>query len=242
MGNFDDDESGFSPASERQIAKMSEVHNFAPAILDNLKILHQGTANKATLKIFRELRTQLYSRVAQRNFCCVVTSVQPGGGASYVASNLAAAIALDRAKTSVLVDCHFHSPSINPLLSAEANLGLTDFLAIEEMGIEFVIYASGIRRMRIIPSGKNPQGATEKLSSSKMRAFIRELKGRYPDRYIIIDAPSVGDLSADVRILAELADFVLLVVPSGRASEEEVKQAVETIGHERLAGAVFNSI
>lgn len=246
MGNFDDDEAdrrdNSSPASERQIAKMSEVHNFSAAVLDNLKVLHPATASKASLKTFRELRTQLYSHARHRNFSCLVSSVVPHGGGSYVATNLAAAIALDRAKTSVLIDCNFHSSSLAPLLSAQANLGLTDFLSIEEMGAEFVIYASGVPRMRLVPSGNNPQESTEKLSSSKMRAFLRELKARYPDRYIVIDGPAVGDLSADVRILAELVDFVVLVVPSGKVTDEDVGQAVETIGQDRLAGVVLNAV
>lgn len=228
--------------SEQQIAKMSEVHNFSSPDLDNLKVLHQGTSNENTLKIFRELRTQLYTRAGSKNFVCLVTSVCPNGGASYTTSNLAAAIALDKSKTSVVVDCNFYAPSMDTLLSAEANVGLTDYLSIQEMGIEFVLYASGIKRLRIIPAGSNTHGATEKLSSSKMAAFLRELKARYPDRYIIIDSPSVGDFSADVRILAQMCDFVVLVVPYGKVTDNEVKAAVDILGEKRVAGVVFNNV
>lgn len=228
--------------SARQIEKMSEVHNFSGAELDNLKILHQGTKNEETLKIFRELRTQVLTRSSNRNFVCLVTSVCPQGGASYVASNLAASIALDKSKSAILVDCNFYSPSLDPLLSAEANLGLTDYLAIDEMGIEFVLYASGIRRLRIIPAGKNIEGATEKLSTSKMKTFIRELKQRYPERFIIIDSPSVGDFSADIRLLAQLCDFVVLVTPYGKVTGPELQLSTEIIGEDKMAGIVFNNV
>ncbi len=228
--------------SEQQIAKMSEVHNFSAPDLDNLKILHQGSDNKRILKTFRELRTQVFARAGGKNFVCLVTSVCPKGGASYAASNLAAAIALDKSKTSVVVDCNFDAPSMDGLLSAEANLGLTDYLSVPEMGIEFVLYASGIKRLRIVPAGSKTHGATEKLSSSKMVSFVRELKARYPDRYIFIDSPSVGDASADVRILAQLCDFVVLVVPYGKASEAQVKASIDILGKERLAGLVFNNV
>jgi len=228
--------------SERQIAKMSEVHNFSGAELDNLKVLHQSSGNDNTLKVFRELRTQVYSRSEGKNFICMVTSVCPKGGASYVANNLAAAISLDKAKTSVVVDCNFYSPGAETLLSAEPHLGLTDYLSIEEMGIEFVLYASGVKRLRVVPAGKNPSGATEKLSSSKMRGFFHELKTRYDDRYIIIDCPSVGEFSADVRIMAELCDFAVLVVPYGKVSDSEVKASIDILGEHRVAGVVFNNV
>lgn len=228
--------------SEQQIAKMSEVHNFSGVELDNLKILHEDTENEKILKVFRELRTQVYARSEGENFVCMVTSVSPRGGASYTASNLAAAIALDKSKSSVVVDCNFYSPSVDGLLSAEANLGLTDYLSIQEMGIEFILYASGVKRMRIVPAGKNTHGTTEKLSSSKMASFLRELKSRYPDRYIIIDSPSVGDFSADARILAQLCDFVVLVVPYGKVNEEEVKASIDILGEDRIAGLVFNNV
>ncbi len=228
--------------SEQQIAKMSEVHNFSGPDLNNLKVLHEGTANEKTLKVFRELRTQLYDKAGSKNYVCLVTSVCPSGGASYTASNLAAAIALDKSKTSVVVDCNFYDPAMDDLLSAEANVGLTDYLSIQEMGIEFILYASGIKRLRIIPAGNNTHGATEKLSSSKMAAFLRELKARYPDRYVIIDSPSVGDFSADVRILAQLCDFVVLVVPYGKVTDSEVKNCIDILGEQRVAGVVFNNV
>lgn len=228
--------------SEQQIAKMSEVHSFSGSDLDNLKILHAGSDNAKVLKAFRELRTQLFDKAAGRNFVCMVTSVCPGGGASYTARNLAAAIALDKAKTSVIVDCNFYSPSVDSLLVAEANLGLTDYLSVQEMGIEFVLYASGIKRLRIVPTGNKVGGATEKLSSSKMVGFIKELKARYPDRYIVIDSPSVGDSSADARILAQLCDFVVVVVPYGKVSQAQVKSSIEMLGSKRVAGTVFNNV
>lgn len=228
--------------SAQQIEKMSEVHNFNSSELDNLKILHQSTKNEGSLKAFRELRTLVFTRSLNKNFVCLVTSVCPRGGASYVASNLAASVALDKSKSAILVDCNFYSPSLDSLLSTEAHLGLTDYLAVEEMGIEFVLYASGIRRLRIIPAGKNVDGAAERLSSSKMKTFIRELKQRYPERSVIIDGPSVGDYSADIRLLSQLCDFVILVTPYGKASGSNLLLSTETIGEERMAGVVFNSV
>lgn len=232
----------FSSKSEEQIEKMSEVHTFSDAELDQLKILRQGMRDEKVLKIFRELRTRLYSHAKGKNFACLVTSVSSGGGASYVAKNLATSIALDKTKTSVIVDCNVYDPSVEELLGAEANLGLTDYLSVRDMGVEFVVYASGIPRVRVIPTGNNVEIATERLSSSKMQLFVQELKARYSDRYVVMDGPAVSAYSADVRLLSGLCDFVVLVVPYGKATEAQVKAAIDTIGKDKLAGIVFNYV
>lgn len=232
----------YSSKSEEQIEKMSEVHSFTDTELDHLKILRQGMKDEKILKMYRELRTRLYSHAKGKNYVCMVTSVAGGGGASYVSRNLAAAIALDKTKTSVIVDCNFYSPSAEDLLGVESNLGLSDYLSVRDMGVEFVVYASGVPRVRVIPTGSNIEAATERVSSSKMQLFVQELKARYGDRYILMDGPPVGEYSADVRLIASLCDFVVLVVPYGKATDAQVKSAIETIGEERLAGIVFNYV
>ena len=73
-----------------------------------------------------------------------------------------------------------------------------------------------------------------------MAGFIDNLKTRYPDRYLILDAPPIG-VSAEARILTELSDLVVLVVPYGRVNEAQVAAAVDTIGEDRLAGIIFNN-
>jgi len=100
-----------SSKSEEQIQKMSEVHNFSGVERDHLKVLRQGMKDQSILKMFRDLRTRLYSHTDGENFVCMVTSVVGGGGSTYVSRNLATAIALDKTKTSVLVDANFYSRS-----------------------------------------------------------------------------------------------------------------------------------
>lgn len=232
----------YSSKSEEQIEKMSEIHSFSDTELDHLKILRQGMKDQSILKMFRELRTRLYSHSKGKNFVCMVSSVVEQGGASYVSRNLASAIALDKTKTSIIVDANFYAPSSEELLGAEANLGLTDYLSVRDMGVEFVVYASGVPRVRVIPTGSNIEAATERVSSSKMHMFVQELKTRYSDRYTILDGPSVGEYSADARLISSLCDFVVLVVPFGKATDAQVKSAIETIGKDKIAGIVFNYI
>jgi protein-tyrosine kinase len=233
-------ENGLNHASSQaHIARMSEVRQFTPAEFKALKIVHSGDEGSKHLKVFRDLRTQLMKRTERRNFVCMVTSVASGGG-SHVAANLAAIIALDKNKTSLLVDTNLYSPYAETLLPVPSQLGLTDFLEDPTAGVEDIVYASGIPRMRVVPVGNNREGGTEKLNSERTREFFAEIRSRYSDRYIIIDAPSAGEYDAEISILSEFCDFVVLVVPYGKATSSQLQAAVEKIGLQRLAGVVYN--
>lgn len=226
-------------SSAAQIAKMSEVRHFTAAEFDAMKIVHAGDEGSIHLKVFRDLRTQLMKQTDWRNFVCLVTSAAPGGS-SHVSVNLAATISLDKSKTSLLVDANLYSPYAEVLLPVPSQLGLTDYLDDSATGVEDIVYASGVPRMRVVPVGNNREGGTEKLNSPRMRDFFAEIKSRYPDRYIIVDAPSAADYDAEIRILAELCDFVVLVVPYGKVTESQLNASVDKIGRDRLAGIVYN--
>lgn len=227
-------------SSDARIEKMSEIHRFSRAELDHMKILYQGVSSEQRLKVFRDLRTRLYAKAGGKNFVCMITSVVPKGGSTYVVNNLAAAIALDKTRTSLVVDSNFYAPSANSLIVTDAEAGFTDYLDSPNMGLESIVYASGLPRVRVVPVGGNIEGATERLSSKRMYSFLEELKNRYPDRYILIDSPSVGEYSAEVRILASMCDLIILVVPYGKVTESQVQFCINAIGQKRLAGMIFN--
>ena len=222
------------------ISQMGEVDRFSDEELESLKIVSGRVQSKRILNIFRELRTQLLKRNNKKNFVCMVTSIKHKGGASYVATNLAAAFALDKAKTSMLIDANLYAPSLENLIIGDSDVGITDYLSDASLGVKDVVYATGIPRLRVVPIGENSEGAAEYFSSEKMTHFIEEIKERYQDRYIFIDSPPVI-ASSEARILSEIADMVVLVVPHGGATLEQVEEAVSVIGKDKLAGLIYNN-
>ena len=226
-----------------EIARMGEVDRFSIEELDRLKIISGSMQNSKILNIFRELRTQLLKKNKKnnkKNFVCMITSLSHGGGASYTASNLASVFALDKAKTSMLIDANLYSPSLDQLIIGDANIGITDYLSNTNLNIKDVVYATGIPRLRVVPIGGNSEGAAEYFSSDKMLHFIDEIRSRYSDRYIFIDSPPITE-SSEARILAEISDVVILVVPHGRATYDQVESAIQIIGKEKLSGLVYNN-
>ena len=91
---------------------MGEVDKFSASELERLKIINGTMGNVRILNTFRELRTQLLKKNDKKNFVCMVSSITHGGGASYVAKNLAAVFALDKAKTSMLIDANLRIGTI----------------------------------------------------------------------------------------------------------------------------------
>lgn len=227
--------------SREYIRRMAEIGLLSYSDLADLRVIHPGMSNRKVLNAFRELRTKIYQAAAGReNFVLLVTSIVPGGGSSFVTMNLGAAIALDESKTAIIVDCNVYEPYLHQMLPIDPDFGLVDYLENVSLDIKDVIYATGIRRLRIIPAGSRRQPGAEFFTSSRMRRFVDELRSRYRDRHVVMDAPSVGN-SADARILADLCDFAVLVVPFGRATESQVESAIEAIGVEKVLGVVFNN-
>jgi exopolysaccharide/PEP-CTERM locus tyrosine autokinase len=226
--------------SHSEIARMGEVDRFSLKELDQLKIISGSMQNSKILNIFRELRTQLVNTNKKKNFVCMISSISQGGGASYVASNLAAVFALDKTKTSLLIDANLYDPSLDKLIIGGGELGITDYLSDSSLDIKDVVYATGIPRLRVIPIGGNREAAAEYFSSDKMQNFVREIRTRYADRYVFIDSPPILG-SSEARILSETVDVVILVVGHGGVTNDQVESAIQIIEKDKLAGLVYNN-
>jgi len=224
----------------RGIRQMTELHRLSIDELRKHNIIYQGMANPAALNTFRDLRARLIQKAVADNFVVMVASAIKSGGASHVSLNLAAAFALDHSKTSVLVDCDLKAPSVHKLLPVTPDYGLADYLEDGSLSADAIIYSSGIDRLRLVPAGSPRETGPELLNSESMREFVEELKKRYPDRCIILDAPSV-DVFGDARVLAEYCDLALLVVPYGKVTQDQVVYGIDAVGRNKLAGLVFNN-
>ena len=222
-----------------QIPRMSQKFQLERSDLGEAKIIYQEMEDARVVESFRHMRTHILQNAGPSNCVVLVTSVVPDGGASCVALNLAAAFAFDESKTALLIDCRLRDPKQDRLVGADIHYGLTDYLEAEDVGVPQIIHEGGLPRFRLIPAGRRSDSGTEHLNSRRMRDLINHLKERYPDRYIILDAASPLE-SADAAVLAELADFVLLVVPYGKATESQIWGAAKSIDEQKFLGVVFN--
>jgi protein-tyrosine kinase len=204
------------------------------------KVIFAGMRQRNLLNAFREVRIGLLQKSKTDNMVVLVTSVASTGSSSAFSFNLAATFALDHYKTALYVDCNPYQLDSNKYIVGDIGNGLTQYLSGNSVALEEIIYPSGVERLRIIPSGQGSESAAEIFNSKKMQAFISEIKSRYPDRFILLDAPSVQQ-STEARILSKFCDYTLLVVPFGKAVTDEILAAVDAIGKDKFAGLVFAS-
>jgi len=226
-----------------ELTKMEEARLFTDRELERLGIVHPRLKSHVMVDAIRQLRTKLFALNPNENFTVMVCSVIPEGGGSFVATNLAAAIAFDEAKSSLLMDANLNGelvPKLLTLIGREHALGVTDYLENPTVGIENIVSPSGIRRMRCVPMGQQSESSAEHFMSERYRYMMNEIKSRYDNRYIVVDGPALNS-STEARILSDLCDYTVLVVPYGKVTPKTLDALADEIDEHKLAGVVINN-
>jgi len=188
---------------------------------------------------FNLLRTQLLQRTKEHGWNTImVTSAVPGEGKTVTAINLAMSMARESQQTALLLDANFRNPKVEEYMGLGDNPGLTDHL-LEGTPVPEMLINPGIDKLVVLPAGRYKQGATDLLGSNKLKALVKDLKSRYPDRYVIYDCPHVLNMP-DTLVFASYVDAVLLVVDSSKTSRDDVRAAVKTLEGRNLIGVVLN--
>lgn len=226
-------------SSSEAIARMQEKAPLSRQALSHNRVIYPELGENGTVRAFREIRTKIIQKSQGRNCIVMVTSVTSGGGSSFVALNLAAAFAFDAGKTALLLDCNLKNPSLHRLFPSGSFQGLTDYMENPQMDVTDVIHPVGIERLRVIPAGGKREIPAEYFTSLKMKRLLDGIKQRYRERYVLIDAPPMTE-SADTQILAELCDYVVLVVPYGRVTGTQIEASMKSLSDKKLIGIVFN--
>lgn len=203
------------------------------------KIIYPEATENVTIKALREIRTKVTQRTASGNCVIMVTGAALNSGTSFVAINLAAAFALDAARTSLIVDCNIRDPYLHHLVDGKIEAGLTNYLTDNTRDIADVILPTGIERLRVIPAGINIDPTVEYFTMDRMKRLVRSVRERYPDRHILLDCPPLAR-SADTQILMELCDYVLIVVPYARITTAKLQTALKLIDSRKLLGVIIN--
>ena len=233
------DNSKVANIANHMIPSKSGSRELTPAQLRDRSIIYRTDMARPEVDAFRDLRTKLLA-AAEGNFITLVAPVSRGCGGSFVARNLAAAMAFDDTRSSLLVDCDLRHPSQDSTMRIEAAAGgLTDYLDNPEQDLASVLYETGVPRVRLLPAGRQRETGTEYFSTFRMRLMLDSLRSRYADRYLFLDSPPVIG-SPDARILADLADVVVLVAGYGRDTPSTIAQAAANFDPAKFAGVIFN--
>lgn len=156
----------------------------------------------------------------------LVTSVAGKEGKSFVSLQLARVLA-GRGNKVIYVNGDTRSE-----LSSQA--GLADYME-ETVDIAKIIYETNCKNLSIIPAGKKQAMIDEVL----LEKLVGEIKDTYD--YVIVDSPSLGEVS-DGIVIGKFCDGVLLVVEPEIVPEKKivsVKEELERSGC-KILGVVLN--
>ena len=224
----------------RELARMDDLAFLGASSLRQKRIVYEGMDDYSLMNSFREIRTRLLQKTENNNFVLIVASVSHNMGATFTTANLGVAFSYEGERTALLVDCDPLKSNLSGLFDLNETLGLSDYLNNTETDLSRIIYPTGISRIRLIPGGSVKNAGFRYLTSERMKEFLSVLKKRYKDRFIFINAPPLED-SADAAILSEFADYILIVVPYGKVSNNRLSNAIKSLPPEKIVGVVMNN-
>jgi protein-tyrosine kinase len=190
---------------------------------------------------FKSLKTKLlFPPTGKRLRTVAVTSPGVGEGKTFIAANLAIALALNfDERHIILMDCDVRLPSAHKLLKFENGItGLSEYLS-GNLPLESVVLKTRFENLSILSGGRSENNTTELLSSRKMLDILDEIPARYEDSQIILDLPSPR-LVAEAELIAGRLDGVIVVVKYGSTTKNQLNELINIVGRENILGLVFN--
>ncbi len=186
---------------------------------------------------FRTLRSRLYRLREKKPIrTLLITSASKGEGKSFVALNLAQAIARQHERRALLIDADLRAPRLHVRMGAPSAPGLTDYLAGE--ADEFsIIQADAKEDLFFIPAGQPVSNPAELLANNRLKSLLGRLASVF--EWIIVDAPPVLPVS-DAGVLAGMCDGVIFVIRAGATAFELAQTACQEFRENNLLGAVLN--
>jgi len=188
---------------------------------------------------FRTLRSRLYQMREQRQLRkLLITSPLPNEGKTFVAANLAQAIACQEGQRALLIDADLRDGSLHKSLGTFATPGLSDYLLSEIDEFE-VLQRGPMENLFFIPAGLAVSNPAELVANGHLKRLLDRCEPLFD--WIIIDSPPAIPVS-DATLLADYCDGVLMVVRSNVTHSDAARRAWLEFRETQLVGAVLNGV
>jgi Mrp family chromosome partitioning ATPase len=184
---------------------------------------------------FRVLRHHLLE--LGRPQVIVVSSPQDGDGKTTIALNLALALAeCGRAKV-LLAEANLRRPQLSAAFKLIPPWCFAEQLAAHRNQPMLPWSLVEIPQLWLHVAAVNPRiEKTQLLDAPAFAIAMDRLRLAYD--HIVIDAPSVLG-SADVNLMADAADAVILAIRAGRSTTRDLRKAIDQIGAAKVVGTVL---
>lgn len=189
---------------------------------------------------FNLLRSQVLKLARARGWRLIgVTSATPRVGKSFIASNLAAALARTPEMHTYLFDLDLRRSSIAEYFNLEGDLGIANYLAGEIPDLRPVARDVEGERLTIFPSFSNQLHSAELVANARMEQLIADMRRLPPDSFCICDLPPVF-ANDDAVVISQKIDAYLLVVEEGVTTRKQVRDTFQLLQPVPCLGTVLN--
>ena len=187
----------------------------------------------------RTLRTQIVLRWradGQPGQSLAVVSSERGDGRSFVAANLAIAMAQMNLRT-LLIDLDLRHPRLHELFGASDRMGISSMLVGRALANE--VQAVQATTLSVMACGPRPPNPQELLAPATLRPVLDVLRRRFD--VIVLDT-TAWEGSADAQLVAAQADSTLVVVRPDHSALRETQRMTDALHQAgaRPIGAVLN--
>jgi capsular exopolysaccharide synthesis family protein len=188
---------------------------------------------------FRTLRSRLYHlRETAPLKRILVTSALAAEGKTFVATNLAQAIAREKERKVLVIDGDLRNPALHKPLAAPSTPGLSDYLRGQASDPEIIQHGQE-GNLCFIAAGSPASDASELLSNGMFDKLLDRLAPLFD--WVIIDSPPCLPV-ADANVLASICDGVLLVVRARSTPSAAVERARKELQKRKVVGVVMNAV
>ena len=208
-----------------------------PSSSRDLWVLHDRDGSFATnVRILATRISKINETYGYKSFIFTSPGTEQGKTVSVV--NLALAMSEDSDRKVALLDTNFRNPRVADLFNLDNSRGLLGAVTGHYSVSESVTRVTG-RNLIVMTSGGEHANPGQLMSEPAFKNLISQLSQNVD--YLFIDAPPALP-HADVALLSQNTDAVVMVTAKGRTKAGMLNQAISAIGAQKIVGTVFVDI
>jgi capsular exopolysaccharide synthesis family protein len=209
-----------------------------PPLIESVMINEPHSLEAEAIRALRTRLAAQHLREGRRSIA--VCSAAAGSGCTYIALNLAVAMAQAGVRTA-LVDANLRDPMVADLCGLPLDMpGLADYLASDSLAMAEIVDTGLMPDLAVIGGGEIPANPQELLSGARFRGLVDQLLREY-DLTIFDTAPA--NICSDGQRVATMAGFSLIVSRKHKTYVEDVKTLAKQLRADRsvVVGSILNS-
>lgn len=208
-----------------------------PVTIESVMVNDPRSVEAEAIRALRTRLTAQHLREGRRSLAVCAATV--GSGTTYVALNLAVAMAQAGVRTA-LVDANLRDPMIADLCGLPLGMpGLSEFLSNRAAALSEIVDADLMPNLAVVGAGDPPANPQELLSGARFRGLVDQLLREYD--LTIFDTPP-ANICSDGQRVATMAGFSLIVGRKHKAYVEDMKTLAKQLRADRsvVVGSILN--